>query len=397
MNKFTARLKFLKFSDLRHIFLFLLALPISVVFKFFHKDLWLICEDGTMARDNGYWLFKYICQNHPEIDVVYAITKNSPDYNKVSSLGTVIPFGSFVHWIYYIAASKNIFSAKLGKPSPAICFPLEMWGLLRSKRIFLQHGIIKDDMKSLYYDVCKFSLFITSAQREQNFVEHTFGYSGRNIVKLLGLCRFDNLINSSDKCNAKQILLMPTWRDWLGSAALHTTIIEFQESDYFKMYQSFLQDKRLKQFLEENEIRLVFFPHKGMQKFLSAFHTDSPNIVIADWKVYDVQQLLIESAFCITDYSSIAMDFAYMEKPLVYFQFDYQRFRSSHYGEGYFSYKADGFGEICYTEKELVELIEQYGASDFKMKAIYKRRVHDFFTLHDNKNCERNFNAIKAV
>ena len=397
MNKFIERLKFLKPSDFLHALLFLFAAPISAFFKIRHKHLWLICEDGTMARDNGYWLFKYIRENHPETDAAFAITKQSPDIEKVQQLGRVIPFGTITHWIYYLAAEKNISSAKLGKPSPAVCFPLEQLGLLKSKRVFLQHGIIKDDMKSLYYDVCHFSLFVTAIEKEQQFVEKTFGYEGRNIVKMLGLTRFDNLMNFRSVYKANQILLMPTWRDWLGSAALHLSLSEFMESEYYKVYESFIKSPVLHFLLREKNLNLVFFPHKGMQKFISAFNTDCPNVIIADWRKYDVQTLLMESAFCITDYSSIAMDFAYMEKPLVYYQFDYEKFRAKHYKEGYFSYERDGFGEIVRTEERLLELLKEYASQNFEMKAEYKERVRSFFTLHDDRNCERNFKAIEEL
>lgn len=397
VRKIGERLKFLKPSDTRHVFLFLAALPVSAVFRLRHKNLWLICEDGTMARDNGYWLFKYIRERHPEVDCAFAITRDSPDIEKVRHLGTLVPFGGFWHWVYYITARKNIASAKLGKPSPALCFPLEHLGILKSKRVFLQHGIIKDDMKSLYYDVCRFSIFVTAAERERDFVERTFGYEGRGIVRLLGLARFDNLMNFRSVYKANQILLMSTWRDWLGSAALHTSISAFEKSDYFLAYESFIKSPRLHKLLTERGLRLVFFPHKGMQRFLPAFQTDCPAITIADWHEWDVQRLLMESAFCITDYSSIAMDFAYMEKPLVYYQFDYERFRSAHYGEGYFSYERDGFGEIVRTEDDLLSALERYAAGGFEMRPEYVKRVREFFTLHDGKNCERNFNAIREL
>ena len=41
-----------------------------------YKDIWLISERGTEAKDNGYWMFKYIRENHPEINVYYLIDKN---------------------------------------------------------------------------------------------------------------------------------------------------------------------------------------------------------------------------------------------------------------------------------------------------------------------------------
>ena len=59
-----------------------------------------------------------------------------------------------------------------------------------------------------------------------------------------------------------------------------------------------------------------------MQRFLDEFTTCSERIIIADWKKYDVQGLLKESALLITDLSSVFMDFAYMRKPMIYYQFD---------------------------------------------------------------------------
>ena len=46
-----------------------------------YKDAWLICERGTEARDNGYWMFKYIREKHPEQKIYYIIdSKNQMDF-----------------------------------------------------------------------------------------------------------------------------------------------------------------------------------------------------------------------------------------------------------------------------------------------------------------------------
>ena len=57
--------------------------------------------------------------------------------------------------------------------------------------------------------------------------------------------------------------------------------------------------------------------------------------VIADFDNYDVQQLLIDSRLLITDYSSVAFDFAYMKKKTIYCQFDLEKYRSEQYGIGF--------------------------------------------------------------
>ena len=394
-NKFLNRLKYVKIRDVSHIFLFILALPCSFIFKLFRKHIWLFCEDKYEARDNAYWLFKYTRENHPEIDAVYAIKPRCPDATKVQKLGKTISYGGFVHWIYYLASSKQISSHKGGKPNAAVCYLLEISGLLKNKRVFLQHGIIKDDLKWLYYDVCKFSLFVTTAKREYEFVENTFGYKSKQLVKLLGLCRFDNLINYKNVLKSKQILVMPTWRDWVAKTINDDS--EFMETAFFKAWYSFLHNSELQEYLKKNECSLVFYPHRQMHKYISFFKTDCSSIIVPDFKTVGVQELLIESAFLITDYSSIYFDFAYMEKPLIYYQFDYKEYREKQYQEGYFSYEKDGFGEICWNESTLIDKIKEYCSNDFGLKKEYKDRINSFFTFHDDKNCERNFNAIREL
>ena len=398
MHRFLGRIRYIHIRDILHIFLFLLALPASRVLRLFHKDLWIFCEDLNEARDNAYWLFKYVREKHPEIDSVYAINPKCPDAAKVNVLGKTIPYGGFTHWVYYLASSKKISSQKGGKPNPSVCYFLEISGLMKNTRVFLQHGVIKDDAKWLYYDVCRFSLFVCAAKRELEFVENNFGYKGKNIVKLLGLCRFDNLINAPSVLKPKQILVMPTWRDWLArkvaSSKKYDDMTDFTKTEYFTVWNSFLHNSSLHELLLKYGYTLVFFPHRQMQSFISSFETSCPNIVIPDYEKTDTQLLLMESAFLITDYSSIFMDFAYMEKPQIYYQFDYEKFRKRHYQEGYFSYEKDGFGEICHTESELIAMLSAYFESNLSLKEMYRERINSFFTIRDNKNCERNFQAI---
>ena len=102
------RISYVQSRDILALFQFVLMLPIALIAKIFIRRFWLICEDRFEARDNGYWLFKYICQEHPEQKVAYAIDKNSPDYAKVAALGKTVPYGGWRHWFWYLVAEKNI-------------------------------------------------------------------------------------------------------------------------------------------------------------------------------------------------------------------------------------------------------------------------------------------------
>ncbi|WP_177244107.1 CDP-glycerol glycerophosphotransferase family protein, partial [Alkalibacterium sp. 20] len=187
------------------------------------------------------------------------------------------------------------------------------------------------------------------------------------------------------------IIIMPTWRMWLSSLR---GVAEFRNTDYYKRYNDLINDSNLIEILDESDYELVFYPHYEIQKFVHAFEVNSTKIHLADLKSYDVQNLLKESDLLITDYSSVYFDFAYMDKPVLYYQFDYNEFRESHYSKGYFDYKKDGFGPVLSEKNKLIEAIESHIQRNEFETDVYKLRRDLFFPLHDKDNSRRNFESI---
>lgn len=396
MQSFFRKFKNVKLRDIGHIFLFLAALPIALIYKLKRKDLWLFCDNGREASDNGFVLFEYVCKNHPEQDAVFAVYESSIDFNKVKSTGKYVKYGSFRHWILYLTARVNISSQKGGKPNYAVCNLLEVYGILRNNRVFLQHGVILTDIDFLYYKNTKMSLFTTSTAREWESVSKNYGYP-EGVVQLLGLPRFDLLHNV--KANENQILIMPTWREWLGTQDLTRDTEkkrrEFLETEYFKRWSELLKDEKFKEITKKRNLRVMFYLHREAQRFADCFVTDNPNITICKYPKYRVDELLKDSAFMVTDYSSVQADFAYMKKPLAYYQFDYERFSSEHYGKSYFDYEKDGFGPSFDSLEPLIDYIDNLAEKNFKNEQKYLNRHSEFFTLYDTENCKRNYETIK--
>lgn len=398
INRFFKKLKTVSLKDYGHIFLFIAALIPSLFLRLSQKHMWLVCEYGKEARDNGYWFYKYVRENHPERNVVYAIDKSSDDYNKVKDLGKVIPYGGFIHWIYYLAAEVNISSHKGGKPNAAVCYLLEVYGILKNKRVFLQHGITKDRTDIFIYPNTKFRLFICGAKPEYDFITEEFGYP-EGYVKYTGFARFDSLMDMPPQ--KKQILVAPTWRAWLRTGGSDpykkNSNKHISESNYFKTWEKFLTSPALAELLDKNGYTLVFYPHRNVLDCFDDIHPASDRVIIADWQKYDLQVLMKESKLMITDYSSSVMDFAYMEKPVIYYQFDYDEFRSKHFEEGYYSYTRDGFGPVCYGEDELFSEISHAIDLDCTMKEPYTDRLNSFFVLRDKDNCKRIYEEICKI
>ncbi len=399
MKKIINNIKYVKLKDVLGIIFLILAIIPAMVFRIINKiknrELWLICETSDTARDNGYHLFKYIREEHPNDMCYYAINKRCLDYKKIEKYGNIIQFSSLKHWIYYLAADKNISTQKGGNPSAPIFYVLQVYGILKNKRVFLQHGVIKDDLPYVHYKNAKFRLFVCGGKDEYIYIKNHFGYP-ENYVQYLGLARFDNLYNNH--INKKQIVIMPTWRNWLGRDVNKLSKkVDFRNTEYYKYWNGFLNNNEFKKIIESNNLVVYFYPHIHMQKFLQYFKSNSENIKIIDNSNIDIQDLLKESALMITDYSSVFMDFAYMKKPIIYYQFDKEKFRKQHLATGYFSYERDGFGEVVNDYDTLIERINKYIKNDFKNEDVYIKRSENFFELHDNQNCKRNYEAIKNI
>lgn len=390
-NNFLTKFKKVKVKDFISFFLFFIAIIPSIILKIQRKNLWLICESENEARDNGYWLFKYIKENHPEQDVAYAINKKSVDYKKVHNLGKTIQYGSLMHWIYYLAAKKNISTQKGGKPNAAVCYFLEVYEILKNDRVFLQHGITINNQPWLYYSETKINLFICGSKPEYDFIKSKFEYPS-SCVKYLGFCRFDELHDY--KRNIKRILIMPTWREWLTLESKKEKVIG---SQYFQKWNALINDKKLEILVNQYDVEFIFYPHREMQKYLNYFKRKEENkkIIIADWKKWDIQELLKSSSLMITDYSSVFFDFVYMKKPVLFYQFDVNEFREKQYQEGYFNYENNPFGESISDIKYLIKKIEESICNKFKIDNKFSEEHKKTFPLYDKNNCERNYYSIK--
>ena len=379
---------FIKFKDICHLFLALFVLPWALTAKIFIRNFWLICEEKNEARDNGYWLYKWICENKPKQKVAYAINKKSPDYGKVKGLGKVISYGTLSHWFWYIVADKNVSSQKGGKPNAAVCYLFEVvFKMRKNNRVFLQHGITINRGEWLFFKNTNMRLFITAARQEHDYILENFGYPEKNVA-LCGFTRFDALHDIEVDKNL--ILVMPTWRNWLSREAHDNKGLEFSQTEYFKKWNELLNSEELNYLLEKYDKRLLFYPHRNMQKFLQYFGTQSSRIEIADWKNYDIQDVLKRAALMITDYSSVFFDFAYMKKPVIFYQFDEKEFREKQYAEGYFDYHNNPLGAWSGELKDCLNLLNAQLAAG----CPDNDNVSEFFEIYDDKNCERTFQAI---
>ena len=365
------------------------VIPVVLVWGKKRYNSWIISERSVQARDNGYVFFEYMKKKQPEQQVYYLIDKKSQDYKKLKKYVDVIQFNSWKHYFYYCASKIHISAHVNGCcPEGAIGISRRTKHKLKFKDVFIPHGVsygISEFCLKKYADI---DLFICSGKQEYDNVLDNYGYS-HNEVAYTGFPRLDKW--HGIKVNKKQIVLMPTWRLYLAQDKTRI----FEDTQYFKVYQNLLQNKKLKQFLEQEDIILVFYLHNEMRKYVECFKTGCDNIeIVYKDEQYDIQELLKSSALLITDYSSVHFDFAYMKKPVIYYQFDQKEFFEKQYKQSDFKAELDGFGPVVYEEETLLSVIREMYTNDFKMSTEYIDRMREFYQIYDDHNCKRVYQEI---
>lgn len=369
------------------------AIPIRLIYMILYpflknKRIWFYMDFPTIADDNGMHLFKYsINQNDKGIKKYFIIDKNTPDYNKMKKIGPVIGYHSLKHRILGLFAEKIITS------HPDNNYIYAFWGhypnfagILKSSTIFLQHGITLNNISSWLNKYDKNLDFLLTASKKEydSLFKYYYNYE-KDIIQLLGFPRFDNLKNEK----TKTILLMPSWRRYLN----HENKYTISDSSYFKTYNSLINNKNLIEIAEKYGYEIIFRPHPHVYQFINLFEENK--YVKIDHERGSYQDLFKKGALLITDYSSVAFDFAYLKKPVLYYQYgeDYH----FNLDESYFDYDKMGFGEVCENENELIALLEEYMENDCKMKEKHLKNVEDYFIFTDKNNCKRVHEAIKKI
>ncbi|MGN0460404.1 MAG: CDP-glycerol glycerophosphotransferase family protein [Ruminococcus sp.] len=377
-----------------------IAMVIYKLFKkhFRQKKIILTYEKFcNCAQDNGYCFFKH-CMEHGaqqrlDAEIYYVIDKKSGDYQRVKKYDkNVIDFLSLKHMIYLLSSRLLVSSDSIPhiyawRPN---CSPIEKF-VKQKKLFFLQHGVLALKRVDFLYGRTKpsaASVFVTSSNAEKNIVTKIFGYAPEEVC-VTGLARWDELEDKSQNC--REILLMPTWRSWLDEIQDS----DFVKSDYYKRYMEFLHSERLKKILEDNDLNLNFYIHPKFKDYIGNFNVDSNRIRIIPYGEEPLNELMMRCKLLITDYSSVCWDVFYMNKPILFYQFDYDVYNSIH--GSYINMETELFGDRSLTLDKLLDDLEKSISMNFKLPYEYKLMREDSFAFIDKNNCSRIVQEIRHL
>lgn len=364
------------------------------------KNYWLFIDVPTAADDNALHLIKYIYDNKLYRNARYVTTKGAIDRIKSKfpdSNDILVEYGSQEHLLVNMFSALNISSHSNEMELYTDIFPKNaMNHLLRLstyKKVYLRHGVNQSDCSHWLNKASQqLSLLITTSLVEyKEIVSSTekYGYS-ENIVKLTGMPRFDSLRSESEK----SILLILTWRSSINTVTHSQKGIpnlKFQDTKYFKAIKNLANHSRLLDKMKQYGYVMKIRPHNLTLQNMTQFFIENDYVKLVGHEI-SYQELYKKAALAITDISSAIFDFAYLKKPVLYYQFPSEAHHLLHADA--FDYESLGFGEVTQELDELVEYIIQYIESDCVMKDKYKERVDNFFAHHDMNNCERVYQEI---
>jgi len=366
------------------------------------KEKYYLLNDRLMyGDDNAEQLFRYINETDKKMkkNSFFVLDEESPNYKELKKIGKVLKYGSLRHKLKFLN-SKMIISSHASYYdrvfNPFNEQEMSVYKTNINKQfVFLQHGVIMNDVHNILNRLHILAdLFITSTLDEYEHIKEKYMYDEKSIV-CTGLSRFDKLKN--DKKNI--ILIAPTWRAFLTDVEYTDNCCNsLEDSEFYKKYQSLLERKDLKNIIKEKNYKIQFLLHPSFEEYKESFiNLQDELIEVLSTKDVKYSTLFKECALFITDYSSTHFDVAFLKKPIIYYQFDQEKFFKSHYQKGYFDYGKDGFGKLITEEDELVNKIIYYINNNLKIEDEYEKIINRTFKYLDHNNSKRILDEIKNI
>ena len=379
-------------QKLKYIFNAYIALFIYIFSKR-KRDVWLIGgHNGMLYTDNAKVFYEYILDNHKDIDIYWIIDKNSSIKDKIR--GEKIIKGSVQNYLYFYHSKVNLFSDTFNSDIAPLAYILPFINFIYFRRfkVFLNHGRIAfNRVPKFSYLIQKikdniyrsYNMGVASTELEISAMVGN-GIKDKNIV-LTGSPRDDKLFDESSK--KQNILIAPSWRGWLyGNDSL-------KDSEFYSNYIALLSDRRLHNYLKENNIYISFYLHHMFHKFYQEFIEYKSDMIIILETNADISKEIRGSKLLITDYSSVCADFYYLRKPVIFFQFDREIYKKEI--GSYINLDRDRFGEVAFSVDEVVDKFIESVEREYRISPLQKDGEKFFVNFVDRDNCKRVYNKIR--
>jgi CDP-glycerol glycerophosphotransferase (TagB/SpsB family) len=362
---------------------------------------------GFLFKGNPKYSYLYLLKNKSPHQI-YWITADKGIYNKLNKrnfpvlkLFSITGFWKILRAKYLIIEINSADVYYIGHACGNFNF-IQTWHGTPLKKILChskkdRKGIMKRKLafkiipfylleKMKVFSSCKYKLIISPSKEITNiFISASLNEN----VKITGYPRNDIFFDKSlifENCEKKLnlnsyqkiILYCPTFRD------------------EYKSVKPFSNDflKKLNSYLKNNNYLFLVKKHQYEENI--EILKDLSNIADVSNKVGDIQELLIFTDVLITDYSSVFFDFVLLDRPIIYYSYDYEEYLKNCRGM-YYDYYKEMLGPFAKNEQELLHLIKTannwFNADAYQEK--YKKFKDKFNYYQDGKSSERLFQLLE--
>lgn len=359
-----------------------------------YADSWVLMDGIEAAGCNGEALFRWLRAEHPEVNAWFVLAEGAQDWSRLRrEFGKRVVAHGSLDWRVLMAHCAHLLAShaddEIVRPPDIAEFTAPSW-----RFTFLQHGVISEDLSG-WLGGKPIDLFLTSTRGELESVAgdgSAYPFTTKE-VRLTGLPRFDELLETgaAHGPGARDLVLVaPTWRRWLGPDAV--------DSDFVRQWTALLSSEALAEECRRQRLTLVFQPHPHLAA-LAARMSLPDHVQVESGRGPVSEDWIARARVVVTDYSSIAFDAAYVDRPVVYFQFDRElALTGGHLGrEGWFDHRRDGFGPVATSAADTVQAVLDTLAHGPAPVSPYAERMAAAFPQRDGLCCQRVFDAVSAL
>lgn len=172
---------------------------------------------------------------------------------------------------------------------------------------------------------------------------------------------------------------MLTWRQ--------LNAVSFDDSLYKKRLLSLLHNKKLQKYLKQHDINLYFAPHHALagNSHINFDLSKEGNIQIIEGG--KVSQYIRQCSAMMTDFSSVAFDFMFQHKPVVFYMLDRDDVALGQYDREdlqKFDYKQYILPDVFFDEEKAVERLIEYCENNFEIDENTQKIYDSFFYTKEN-------------
>tara|TARA_R100000322_G_scaffold170476_1_gene146469 strand:+ start:905 stop:2338 length:1434 start_codon:yes stop_codon:yes gene_type:complete len=364
-----------------------------------YESCWLLMDHDQRSDDNAEHFYRYLLNQKQFTNAYFILSRESDDWDRLSSEGfKLIEYKSDEHRIAMSGARYLISS----HADDSIIFPFGRgfgYNANKFSFVFLQHGVIQSDLSGWLNEKPIDVFLATTFQEHASIIsrESNYKYSPMDVF-LIGMPRHDRLVEMNE--TKSKLVIAPTWRKEFVTGKKMEGMKkrkqgDFLNSKYFKDWNDLLNSNKLRALASDRGLEIVFAPHPNMRLYLEEFQFPEHVSVFDEKAGIRYQEIISKTTAVVTDYSSVAFDFALSGSTVIYYQADKSEFfqPGHHVGSfGYFDYENDGFGPVVSAVDGVLDAIDDLAGQGSNNP--FEARVVAAFPFRDGRNCERLFGLL---